>query len=302
MRATHLKKRFLFIALSVIFTGLIFSCKGKPKNEKITIEDPSETEIEALNDSILTLAVDTNIHLIQGSAAKGESWESWDDAFSACFKNAAFKKNKIYLGPSNLKYLGTILSKDKQSTRRELVTIVPSADFSQFATRGGRVNECDLTKIKNFSINFFLAAALPQMTDSLAAAVTKYDSVIVTAGEWQIDELKTDDFFDYIDQHLDNPKIAAYKKSLLEKNNLIITKVVKVNGFSAEIYNSKGFSTDASAELKGVGKTLDIATPDSANSQLSFKLNLKSSKKGIVNVSSTGQFYIFAMVQKAKKL
>jgi len=82
---------------------------------------------------------------------------------------------------------------------------------------------------------------------------------------------------------------------------MVITKVVKVNGFKADVYTSRSFGVGAKADLDPA-KAFDIVKPDSANNQLSFKLNLSSRKTGVVNVSSTGQFYIFAEVKVGKKL
>ncbi|OMP80046.1 hypothetical protein BW716_06015 [[Flexibacter] sp. ATCC 35208] len=263
--------------------------------------DPEETVLQEINDSILSLAADTSINLIQGTAATGDTWESWENALFACFKDKTFRKKIVYLGPSNLKYLGTILSKDKTLTRRELTYIVPPTELSKFITVGTPVDNCDLTKIKDMSLNFFLSAAINQMSDSLGTAITKYDSVKVTGGKWQIDEIRTDDLIDYLNENATNPKIAGYKKSLLDKNNVVITKVVKITGFSAEVYTNKALSTAVKAELDP-SKVLNIANPDSANNQLSFKLNLSSNSKSVVKVSSTGQFYIFGSVLKGTKL
>jgi hypothetical protein len=295
MRKLHSIQVALFI--SILFSTLLLSCKG----EEAGLENPTEDELAELNNAVIEISADTTTNLIQGSAAKGDTWESWENAFFSCFRDETFRKNKVYLGPSNLKYLGTILSKDKNSTRTDLISIVPPAELATFIIRGGPVSNCDLTKVKDFSINFFLDAALPQMTDSLGAAVTKYDSVKVTAGQWQIDEIKIDDFLNYLNQNSNNPKIASYKNSLLNKKNFVITKLVKVNGFKADVYTNKSFSAGVQAELQA-SKILNIATPDSANNQLSTKLTLTSNKKGIVNVSSSGEFYIFGMVQKGKKL
>ncbi|WP_143708737.1 hypothetical protein [[Flexibacter] sp. ATCC 35208] len=285
----------------VTFISIICYCSCQPKPEKIVLVDPEETVLQEINDSILSLAADTSINLIQGTAATGDTWESWENALFACFKDKTFRKKIVYLGPSNLKYLGTILSKDKTLTRRELTYIVPPTELSKFITVGTPVDNCDLTKIKDMSLNFFLSAAINQMSDSLGTAITKYDSVKVTGGKWQIDEIRTDDLIDYLNENATNPKIAGYKKSLLDKNNVVITKVVKITGFSAEVYTNKALSTAVKAELDP-SKVLNIANPDSANNQLSFKLNLSSNSKSVVKVSSTGQFYIFGSVLKGTKL
>jgi len=205
----YCRKAYLICIVPVIL--LFSSCN----HEKVKLDDPTQDELSEINDTIVNMAAtNTGVNLLQGSAAKGDTWESWENAFFSCFKDETFKKSVVYLGPSNLKYLGTIISKDKSETKRELTAIIPPQDLSQFITKGTPVKTCDLTKVKNLSINFFISAAFQQMTDSLGLALTKYDSIKITGGEWQIDEIRTDDFIDYINSHLNDKKIESYKKSL----------------------------------------------------------------------------------------
>ena len=281
----------------LIFPMFIFACK----DDKVGMADPSEDELTALNEAVLELSSDSTQNAIQGTAAKGETWESWDNAFNSCFQDQTFKKNKVYLGPSNLKYIGTILSKDKSITRRDLKSVAPIADLDQFIIRGVPVANCDFTKVKDLSIGLIISAAYSQMNADLNTAVSKYDSVKVVGGQWQVDELRSEDFLDYLNAHSDNPKVAAYKKSLLDKKNFIITKVVKVTGFRADIYSNRNLSVGLQAELQ-TAKVIPVATPDSTNHNLNTSLSFSSSKRGVVSVSSNGQFYIYGMVQKGKEL
>jgi hypothetical protein len=280
--------------LCIIFLSLfISSC-----SETASLEDPNEVELAKLNELILNSALDTTTNIIQGTAASSDTWKSWDDAYFSCFRDQTFKKNRIYLGPSNTKYLGVILSKDKSTARRNLQSIIPPSDFTTFIIQGAPVNTCDLTKIKDVSLDLMLSATFAQMDDSLKSAINNYDSIKIVGGEWQVDELVIDDFLDYINSSSDN-KVKAYKKSLLESNNYLLTKVVKVSGFAAEIYSTRNFGVGVSAQLQQ-GKTLDIVSPGVTNAAFKLNLGIKSDK--VVKVSSSGQFYIYGVIQKGKKL
>lgn len=293
MRLTNLVFYFLVLCTS----SLILSSCEQYKIE--AFESPDEALVSSINEE--QMQEDSSRNLIQSTAARGETWQSWEDAFKSCFKNETFK-DAVYLGPSSNKYLGTILSKNKSMTRTDLVNFVSIGEFKNFADEGKTVNTCDLTKIKDFSFNFFFGAVTAQMNDSLSTAITKYDSTKITGGQWRIDELRTSDFINFINDS-DDKKFKQYRKTLVSDGNVVITKVIKVNGFTGEIYTSKDISAGVAAELQK-GKELDISTSDttSATPNFKLKLTLDNTKKNTVKVSSTGEFYIFAMVRKGKKV
>jgi hypothetical protein len=288
-------KKIFSTFILVLITALLLSCES----EKASLEDLAENDIAQLNDEILEASIDSlDTNLIQGTAAIADTWDSWDEAYISCFKDQTFRKNKIYLGPSNTKYLGVILSKDKVTTRRTLQSILPAAQFDKLIIKGAPVNTCDLTKVKNISLDIMLSAAFQQMDDSLKTSINRYDSIKIVGGEWQIDELIVDDFLDLVNGSTD-PALKAYRKSMLENKNYVITKVVKVTGFAAEIYSTKKFGVDVSATLEQ-GKVLDVVAPDAVNA--AFKLTLSKQSDKVVKVSSSGQFYIYGVVLKGKKL
>lgn len=292
------------VLLSVTSLFVYTSCKNGQQNQqenfKVKLEDASEEDLDEVNEIVLTK--DTSSPLLPTTGARGETWQSWEEIFNSCFKNETFRKNKVYLGPSNPKYLGTILSKDKNSTKRELTSIVPLSEFSKFSNVGQPVGNCDLSTVKDFSLDVLLGASVSNMSDSLKMVLRNFDSTKITGGKWQIDELRIDDFLDYINESKD-PKIINYKKSLLEKKNLLITKVIKVSGFKAEIYSSKEIKGSVAASLSQE-VPLPVITPDSTNNNNNFsvKLGLNRSKKNTVTISSEGQFYIFGMAQRGAKL
>lgn len=287
----------VFMAMLAIIV-IVTSCKQE--KIKIKLDDPNEQELDSINEVVLTR--DTSISLMPTPGAKGETWEAWEGIFESCFKNKTFRKNKVYLGPSNFKYLGTILSRDKNTTRRELAAYIPLSEFAKFTSVGQPVNNCDLSSVKDFSLDVMLGATISQMSDSMRLVLKNFDSTRITGGQWQIDELRVDDFLDYINESED-PKIQKYKKSLLENGNVLLTKVIKVNGFSAEVFSAKEIKGGVAASLT-TGQTFNVVTGDSTNNNNDFKvkLDLSKSKKNVVNVSSSGQFYIFGMAQKGTKL
>lgn len=277
---------------TVILFFLLFLTSCEPKLESL-----SDKEVDDWNEAILS-SRDSSLFFIESTGARGDLWNAWDEAFFSCFQNQTFKKrDRIYLGPSNPRYLGTILSKNLSSTKTELQYIIPPQDYIKFATLGVPVTTCDLKKVKNISLDILLEAAFAKMEDSLRITVSRYKNITLTGGEWQHDYLRTTEFINYLTRATDDD-VKLYRESLASKKNVVLTDVIKINGFSAEIEVVDTLKGGLKVALEG-GVKVPVNTATGTGS-IDFGISKTSSK--IVKVSSSNEFYIYGKAQKSKNL
>lgn len=276
-------------------TAFCSACQDQAKVR--SLETASTGELEELQ-SAISLQLDSTGHVAKGFAVPSvNQGQFWNEAFKICFadnltaRNDIFTKRLIYLGPSNNKYLGTILD-SKGRTRRTLTSIIPISEFTKFTDIGTLVNDCDLTHIRKLSLSVIMSGAVVSTIDAnLNAAIESADSVVVTGGSWQKDDFRIDDFLDYINNDSNSSELKKYRTSLLTQRNKVITLIYKVNGFKAKAYLSHDIGVDLAAKLKN---TISVKVPNIET--LSASIKFSSSTKNQVDVSSTNSFYVFANV------
>ncbi|NCT75472.1 MAG: hypothetical protein GXC78_13115 [Chitinophagaceae bacterium] len=292
--------------LLIIVLITVTACNNKKDDKiKIALSAASEEESGQVQDSLLiemdsTMTSTKSLFPINGAAGDQELF--WKQAFKACFddgataNNTIFSKRLIYMGPSNNKYLGTIIDK-KGRTRRTLTSIIPMSEIQKFSNIGEVVNNCDLTRVKKVTVDFVIGGGFLSSADAnLAAAFNNADSTIITGGSWRKDDFNIDAFLDFVNESTD-PNVKKYKETLLENGNKVVTLVYKVDGFSAKSFLNKDVGVELEAKLKN---TIEIKMPgvDSAKSTIKFS----SATKKEINISSSNSFYVFANIWVGKKL
>lgn len=300
--------------LPLFFVLFLVACGNNTGDT--TLDDVEQDSISLVQNTIDNLYQDTsNVGLLVTSDPTSQR-ATWLSILKSCYASDALSKGLVntsllYLGPSSNMYLGTVVDKKFSNNRfdvkTELKYLIPAADFAKFATIGESVNNCDLTKVnsKELSLDLFLSGVISQgMADSLGAKLARWDTLTVTSGKWQIDYIRESDFRRYLNANTSNPDIAFYKDVVFKNRNKIVTKVVKVSGFSAVASYKDTLSAGIQASLsnpvtlKVVNNTDEASKPDSLTGKITF---VKASSRK-VNISSSNSFYIFANIKKGKKL
>lgn len=283
---------------------------------KLAFEDVPTDTISLVQDKLNDIKGDTTDLAFPMTGAGTTQKDTWMALFKGCYESNVFGKDFInsdllYLGPSSNMYLGTIVDKkffnNDFDVKTELKYLIPATDFTKFASVGNGVNNCDMTKQRdiNFSLDAILDGVISQgMNDSIGLGISRWDSLKVLSGKWQIDYIKEADLIRYLKMNSSNPDVAYYKDQVFKKHNRIITKVVKVTGFTAEAYYKNGLSAGVSAALNNP-VTVDVVNnnkEEAKSNELTAKVTFAKTTKGDVRISSQNSFYVFGKIRAGKQL
>ncbi|WP_143166886.1 hypothetical protein [Pedobacter caeni] len=221
--------------------------------------------------------------------------------FKNCYQDETFKRNIIYLGPTNVKYLGAILSKNEQITWKSLQRVLEGrkGDFDKIIEKSDKpADNCDNDLLLNGYLNVLLDGAVKNVEGDLKAAIQNRRSIKMISGKWRVDELLLGDFQTFLDTST-FAGIKDYKKYL--PKNYIITKILVIGNFSLEVETEKKLEVGLAAKLKN-GVTLDGGgnSTDSTKNQAKVQLSLGSNGK--LNMKSSGESYVIGMLQAVNKI
>jgi hypothetical protein len=288
----------LYYAASIVFfTSIIFS---SCQNYKIALETPSQELLDSISLIAMNEVGDAQSD-ISHPAAKGLQWKAWEAWFKNCPENETFRKDIVYLGIASSKGLGYIMSKDKSLDRRDFYKVSKDTSLHKtFFNRGVSVKQCDLSKMSNFSFDMMVDGnVLKTVNAKLGALVENAKKITVKSGSWRIESIETGPFMDFINDSKD-PLIIRYRVDLLNKANIILTKVLKVSGFEAEIESRDSIDAGLEATLEN-GFDVKVIPIDSTN-RIGFNLNFKKGANRTINVSSSGEISLFGQASKGKMI
>lgn len=287
--------KYLYAILIGISVFSLISCDGE-----VGLERPAQGELDSLS---LTYSEhpDSENPDISQPAAKGLQWKAWEQWFKNCPQNNTFRDDIIYLGASSSKGLGYILSKDKSLNKWDFLKISKDTTLHKtFFDRGVDVPQCDLSQMKDFSFDMVADGNfLKSVNGELAAFIANARSISIKAGTWRIESMDTGPFLAFINSSND-PVIMQYKEALLNKKNVVLTKVLKVTGFEAEIESKDTMNIGLKAKLEN-GLNVNVIPVDTSR-KIGFGLNFKRAANNKLVVSSTGEFSLFAQASKGRKL
>jgi hypothetical protein len=287
---------------------LLFSCTDKNKEErahdplKITLVNTNEQDLAAINQQLIK--TDTAQSGLQTTAAKANLWTAFMRAFNNCFQDETFKKNVIYLGPSNSKYVGSILSRDKSITWKTLESAFGSnyqSAVKKIVNEGNPApDQCQNSELLSNYVNVLMDGTPSEAVNGqLKLAIEDRRNIKMLTGRWRVDELVLGDFISYLDT-AKSKSVADYKKYLVNNKNYLLTKVLIIENFSAEIESNRQLDAGLQAQLATGITTVIKSRADSADA----KLNLTFSRgaQGSIKVTGTGKSLAIGMLQKVKVL
>lgn len=288
--------------------SLLLSCNNQPsdkdKNEeqkdKFLFEDTPNDDLGSINQKILS--PDTTQNGIITTAAKGSLWTAFTKTFKDCWKDETFKKNIVYMGPSNSKYLGAILSKDKQTTWKSLEKVFNGNydEIKKFCQPGSDApNNCDKDELISNYFNILLDGSYGSTLDgNLKLTIEDRKHIKMLTGKWRVDEIILGDFNSYMDTTT-NPAVIDYKKYLTSGSNYLLTKILVIENFSAEIESKRKIDAGLEAKLNtGINTEVKGQGADSSNAKLNIGFTRTSDGK--IKVSATGKSFVIGMLQKVK--
>lgn len=274
--------------------------KDNQQMDKYAFEDTPEDDLGSINQYILS--PDTTETGFVTTAAKGSLWTAFTKTIKDCWKDATFKKNLVYMGPSNSKYLGAIISKDKQTTWKSLEKVFNGnyAELNKFCQKGSDApDNCNKDELITNYFNILLDGNYGSSIDgNLKLAIEDKKHIKMLTGKWRVDEIILGDFNSYMDTTT-NPAVLDYKKYLTMNGNYLLTKILVIENFSAEVDTKKKIDAGLEAKLNtGINMQINGEGADSLNTKLD--IGFKRTADGKIQVSATGKSYAIGMLQKVK--
>lgn len=288
-------KKFNSTIVIVFLIGIFLS---SCKHHEVGLTQPSQGLVDSISLLAMKEVGDTVASTnISQPAAKGLQWKAWEDWFKNCPQNKTFKDKIVYLGAASSKSVGYIMSKDKTLNRWDFFKInKDTSAYRTFLDYGVDVAQCDLSKMAQFKFDMIASGNFIKTANAdLGALVENAKRITVKSGSWRIESFDTGPFMVYINASTD-PMIEKYREALLDEQNIVLTKVLKISGFEAEIESKDTINTGLKATLAN-GFDVNVIPTDSSH-KIGFNLNFQKVSDKIVKVSSTGQFSLFGQASK----
>jgi len=290
------------LTYAIAFLGLAILFNACKQERKVQLTEPDQNMLDSLSMQAMVANGDTikQSNVIR-PAAKGLEWKAWENWFKSCPQNQTFKNNIVYLGTASTKDLGYILSKDVSIDKWDFFKIsTDPAVNNSFIDTGRSVEACNMTTMKDFSIDMLFGGKLfSSVNASLSGLLSNAKSITLKSGTWRVESIDAGPFMNFINNSKD-ATIGQYRDALLDKKNIVLTKVLKVSGFELEIVAKDSLAAGLNATLQN-GFNVNVVAPDSTH-KIGFSLNFKKGAKNTINVSSKGEFSLFAQASKGKEL
>ncbi|MDJ1470346.1 hypothetical protein [Xanthocytophaga flava] len=285
-----MKIKHVLFPLLVTFCLLIMGCPG-PKKDDLNFKEVTLAEIDT------TEVTDTS--LLAAKNVSGYAAKYWGRVMKHCMQSLLLKKKDAdYLGPSNTLGLGTITDENLDITYR----LVDGNTFSDAELNKiiklGASTLCQFEISSDIDIEAIMNTKLSIKSDDdlslgLGTAIKNRRKVNFNVESWQKDELIAGELRDALADE-SNPKKKAFKEDLLKEGRIIMTRLIRVKGFSADIE----LKNDIPAELKAKLSSEVIA--NLGNADATVKVSVVNNKT--IRLKSTDDFFIYGKFVKAEKL
>jgi hypothetical protein len=237
----------------------------------------------------------------QLAAARGKGYAAkyWGRVFNHCMQSLLLKKKDAdYLGPSNTIGLGAITDENRDLTYRIVDGSTFSPDELSKILKQGGATSCQYEIKSSLDIEALLNAKVKVKSDDdlslgLSNAIKNRKNVNFNVTSWQKDELIAGALRDALADESNTAK-KAFKEDLLKEDRIIMTRLIRVKGFSADIELSNSISADLKTKLAS-GAIANLGDADAAVS-----VSIVNDKT--IRLKSSGDFYIFGKFVKATQI
>lgn len=280
------------LAFAVLLFVLFYSC-GKRKDNNFAIESVNNTEIDSILEAISTpqnIQMSSTIGILPDGTIK----KMWQDIFKSCMENDQIK-NPIYFGISNNIDIGSILTLDKKDLIWDISKVFTLEERNKFITAGVPQN-CELNAQIDFNYNsvFRLNYDTTKLDLELSNFIHRYRNINITQAIWHIDKLNSGILLKMLENPDYDSDIFRFSEQIEEKNAYIITEVVKIDQFTAEISSYNNITDSLSIALNdGMLKNIPWSN---CNIMVSFV------DSATIKLQSMGSFIVMAQIRKLKHM
>jgi len=279
-------KKITQILPAFIVALILYSCGGDGlgKYEFVELDSQDTTEFYTETDTTLELF----------GIGKGPTWKMWKDLHKGCMKNQWLKRSR-YFGVANTLKLGTITDKKFKEVYNTLDDIL-TKDELDYVIDEGAAQPCEYIRKVSFDLESELNMSISGQNQELGLFLESKKNTNVQINGWQQQNLITDRLIQVLeaDSAKENSNKQLYSKRLKEKNNRLLSTVVKINGFTSEIESIKKISPELKLKLDS---GLVSGVIGNTGIDVSFTYVDSLTIKTTTNTS----FYVFGRYLKTKK-
>lgn len=284
-----MKTKFLLMPMAIAFCVVLLGCPDSKKAD-LQFTDVNLPEVD-------TTVRDTNS--LAAKNVRGYAARYWGKVFKHCMQSLLLKKKDAdYLGPSNTLGLGTITDENLDVTYRLVdANTFSDAELKKIILPGGPTS-CQYEISSNIDVEAMMNAKVSVRNDDdlslgLGTAIKNRKNVNFNVTSWQKDELITGQLMDALNS---SPTAAkkAFKEDLLKPERIIMTRLIRIKGFSADIELKNDISADLKAKLNS-GVIANLGNADAA-----VKVSIVNSKT--IRLKSSDDFFVYGKFVKANRL
>ncbi|KRB79688.1 hypothetical protein ASE00_18395 [Sphingomonas sp. Root710] len=215
---------------------------------------------------------------------------AWNDVLKHCANSSLNGKKILYFGPTNAVGPGSIWRKDDKGVfrlRYDLSQMPKPQGFTgPYAPTG-----CDGQVSTNFKLGLDASLDVKVVSAAVKNDLSKARSVTAKAESISWVPIAEGPFENYVRAL---PVGDSVKDDVLNNQRYILTRALKVSGFSTEMT----FSSEVATDLKA--KYPDGPLPGGVAGSVSGGLSLSWSTTGTLKITSTDDFYIAGEFQQFK--
>lgn len=278
------------IIIPVGFSFCIFLL-GCPSHKKQDLKF-AEIDLPAVDTTDIIDTSSLAAKNVSGYAAK-----YWGRVMKHCMQSLLLKKKDAdYLGPSNTLGLGTVTDENRDATYRVVDTSVFTAAELDKIIKPGNSTSCQYEIKSSLDVEALLNAKIKVKTDDdfslgLSTAIKNRKNVNFNIDSWQKDELILGALSDAL-RDVSNPNKKAFKEDLLKPGRIIMSRLIRVKGFSADIELSTNISPDLKAKLNS-GAIANLGDADAV-----VKVSIVNDRT--IRLKSSNDFFIFGKFVNAQ--
>lgn len=236
-----------------------------------------------------------NIKLI-GPKPTGQVYKVWKQMRKECMSTQLINIDSLlYLGISNQMGLGQLFTIKKNRINPCYPSIIDafSSDQKSLVLAPAQYSTCTVNRATSVGASFLVDANLCSGVEAnLSSSVSSSKDVTATIDNWEIDYINDAGFSQVLSKSSEK-KFNDYIYQLGQPNVYVITKVIKISGFSATIKTSTDISGNLKVQLtKGLIKNI-------GNSNATITFTYVDNRT--IKATTQGEFIVFAEVMKGKQ-
>ncbi|MCR9249333.1 MAG: hypothetical protein NXI20_02880 [bacterium] len=278
------------LLFSTIILFYLSSCDTTPKYE---FEDIESTEDDWAWQTQVRIDKSGLPDTVSTKLFKGETWKEWRKTFKDCMESD-WIRSPYYFGPTSTVSLGSITSKNKKQLLWTAESVF-SADEIARMTNVGSPASCNIKRSIELDLETTLEGEIKDKGNAnIRFALQNAKSTTTTIDGFQVDNLIEGVLKQILKDAEPGSNKEAYRNEIIQGNNVLLNRIIKVSGFTTEIELNNDISSALEAELAD-NPSFDVG-------DAGLKVTFSKKNNTTISVKSIGDFVVFGKFVKGRRL